>query len=81
MTETSKSVTRISVEDHPRHNKKIVVTVGPGDVLKMRLLRERREVTVPLSYLYDYVERVHAVRETGANILPCKDPTRHHFTS
>ncbi len=79
-TSTDKAVTRRTVGVHPRHNRRVLVTVGPRDVIYLRLERERGEgKPLDLFHLYDQAERVKACAAAGittADIGPCKNPTR-----
>lgn len=51
MTETDKPVTRRSQRPIDR-NKKGVFTIGPGDVLYMRLAGEKQSESIPLAACY-----------------------------
>lgn len=81
MTDTNKPVTRCSCAAHPRHGRQIIITVGEGDVVQLRLKREQRTVCLPLSHLYDYAEARAAASAANFNTAPCKDPTKHAFLS
>jgi len=75
---TTKPVTRRSLACHPKHGRRIVVTIGPGDVIFLRLERERGEGSpLPLALLYDQAERRKACVLAGiseAEIAPCRNP-------
>lgn len=79
-TNTDKPVTRRALVPHPRHNRKVLATLGPGDVLTLRLERERGEGTsLPLNYLYDLAERRRACANAGIDesaISPCNNPNK-----
>lgn len=79
-TSTDKPVTRRTLGVHPRHGKRILVTIGPRDYISFRLERERGEgASLSIVHLYDQAERVKACAAAGittADIGPCKNPTR-----
>jgi hypothetical protein len=77
MTTIDKSVTRRSVSDHSRFKRKIVVTLGPGDVIGFRLDRERTTKYLPLESLYDQADVKAAGALADFNTAPCNNPTRH----
>lgn len=74
MTDTSKPVTRVSVTPHSRHQRKIILTVGPGDCVGVRLQRARAEETayISLESLFNVVELRRAAGDF--NTAPCKNP-------
>ena len=77
-TSTDKPVTRRSIGLHPRHNRRVLVTVGPRDIVSFRLERERGEgASLNLFHLYDQAERIKACSNAGittADIAPCRNP-------
>lgn len=79
-TSTDKPVTRRSLGVHPRHNRRVLVTVGPRDHVYLRLERERGEgKPLDLFQLYDQAERIAACAAAGittADIAPCSNPRR-----
>jgi hypothetical protein len=79
-TSTDKAVTRRTLGVHPRHNRRVIVTIGPRDFISFRLERERGEgASLPIIALYDQAERVRACASAGittADISPCKNPAR-----
>ena len=74
MTDTNKPVTRRSVDPHPKHGRRIVITLGPGDVIGLRLERIARTCYLKLPALYDQAELARAAALAGFNPGPCKDP-------
>lgn len=79
MTDTNHPVTRRSVLPHRKHERRICVTIGEGDVLSLRLERERREFLVPLSHLYDYAELRAAASSVGFDTSACANPKKRLF--
>ena len=77
-TSTDKPVTRRTLAVHPRHNRRILVTIGPRDTISFRLERERGDgAALPIVHLYDQAERAKACAAAGittADIGPCKNP-------
>lgn len=53
MNDTRKPVRRRTVQQHRR--RRIVVTVGPGDVIGFRQERTRKTYTYPIDALFDHV--------------------------
>jgi hypothetical protein len=79
MTNCDKSVTRRSLNDHPRHKRKIVCTLGPGDVLGLRLEREKTVKYLPLDQLYDMADMRAAAALTGYDTSPCANPKKRRI--
>lgn len=80
MSPTTKPVIRRTIGIHPRHNRRVVIQVGPGDAVSFRLERERGEGAFldPFA-LYDQAERRKACNLAGIpieSIAPCKDPRK-----
>lgn len=76
MTDTTKTVQRRSVLPHPKHGRQVVVKIGEGDVVCVRLEREQRERCIPLSHLYDYIELRSAASANNFNTSPCSNPRK-----
>lgn len=74
MTDITTEVTRRSIAPHARHGRKIIVTLGPGDVIGFRLERERATKYLPLESLYDQADVKAAAALAGFNTAPCKNP-------
>jgi hypothetical protein len=80
-SDTNKTVTRRTVHAHPRHGeRRVLVTVGPGDYLFFRLERERGDgCPLKISDLYDQAERRKACAFAGISeqsIAPCINPLK-----
>ncbi len=75
MTSTEKPVSRRTVAEHPKHKKRLVVTLD-NSLLSLRLERSSREFYLDLNKLFDQAELQAAVVQTGANIEPCSNPKR-----
>lgn len=73
MTDTSKPVTRRSMLFHPRHQKRVIATLGPEDVISVRLERGQ-PIYLSLTALYDIAELRAAAAVSGCNTAPCKNP-------
>lgn len=52
MTPLSKPVTRRALRPFMHYGKRLVVTLEPGDLLSLRLERDRSRVSIPLAELY-----------------------------
>lgn len=76
MTDTTKTVQRRSLSLHPKHGRRVVVKIGEGDVVCVRLEREQRERCIPLNHLYDYIELRAAASAVGFNTAPCTNPRK-----
>ncbi len=74
MTDITKPVTRRSVAPHARFGRRILVTLGPGDVLGFRLEREKTTKYLPLEKLYDQADIQHAANVSGFDTSPCNNP-------
>lgn len=74
MTDTSKPVSRVSVLPHARHQRKIILTVGPGDYVGVRLQRAKEADTgyISLESLFNVVELRRAAGDFHTG--PCKNP-------
>jgi structural maintenance of chromosome 4 len=51
--DVTKSVTRRSVHEHTRHKRRMIVVIGPGDVVGFRLEREKVMRYLPIESLFD----------------------------
>lgn len=74
MTDTNKPVTRRTIVPHPRHGRRMIVTIGEGDVIGFRLERSRDTSLVPISTLFDIAERRRAEAQAGFSAAPCSNP-------
>jgi hypothetical protein len=61
MTPISKPVTRVSIAPHRR--RLLVCTLGPGDVLYLRLKRTRQVEGIDLGSCYDLAVKRRVLRE------------------
>lgn len=75
MTSTQKPVSRRTVAEHPKHKKRVIVSLQES-LIGLRLERSGREFFLDLNKLYDQAELQAAVNQTGANIAPCSNPKR-----
>lgn len=60
MTELTKPVSRVTRTKHSRWDRRIVVTLEPGDVVRVRLERLKQSYLFPIQKLYDTAEIAHA---------------------
>lgn len=74
MTATDKPVTRRTKIEHPSRKRRVIATLGPGDVVTLRLERSSKVHHKCLFELYSQLELRDAAAVTGANISPCKNP-------
>jgi hypothetical protein len=74
MTDTDKPVTRRTKNEHPTRKKRIIATLGPGDVVTLRLERSSQVHHKCLYELFSQLELRTAAAHSGANVAPCKDP-------
>jgi hypothetical protein len=76
MTDSSKSVSRVSTAEHTKHGRKIIVVVGPGDTVGLRLQRSKEDTTAYVSFeaLFDIAEMRRAAARAGFSTAPCKNP-------
>ncbi len=63
MTELNKKLARRSRAPFAHYRKRIVVILEPGDVLAMRLERQRSVFRAPLANVYRQLAEWHAVAE------------------
>ena len=75
MTSTQNPTTRRTVAEHPKHKKRVIVSLQEN-LVGLRLERSSREFYLDLHKLYDQAELQAAVAQTGANIAPCANPKR-----
>ena len=75
MTDTTKPVTRRTVSLHPRHGRRIIVTVH-GDSIGFRLDREKATRFLPIDRLYDQADLKHAQALAGFDAAPCSNPKK-----
>lgn len=78
MTSLDKPVTRRSLHPHTRHQRRIIVTMGPGDVVGFRLERSRESDTAYLSVeqLFNQAETSRAKALCGESLAPCANPKK-----
>ncbi len=76
MTDTNKPVTRRTLQPHARHGRRILVTIGEGDVVGFRLERAKAGTTcfIPITTLYDIAERRRAEALSSFSAAPCVNP-------
>jgi hypothetical protein len=75
MTPTTKPTIRVTVGAHPSHKRAVVATLGPGDLLQLRLLRSQRTYVLSLFALYDQAE-LTAAKAGHPGLNPCSDPKK-----
>lgn len=76
MTDTSKPVTRRTIIEHPRHKRRVLVTIH-GEAIGFRLEREQATHWLSITSLYDQAELKTASALAGFNTAPCKNPKKH----
>lgn len=74
MTATDKPVTRRTKAEHPTRGRRVIATLGPGDVVGLRFERSSRTHYKDLHELISQLELRDAAALAGANIEPCKNP-------
>ena len=60
MTDVKKSIRRRTLGEFMHYKKRIVVIIGPGDVIGMHLERSRTIYRAPISKLYTAMAQWHA---------------------
>lgn len=78
MTDSSKSVSRVSILPHTKHARKIIVTIGPGDSVGFRLQRSAETTTawVSIESLFNIAETRKAAAQVGFSTAPCANPKK-----
>jgi hypothetical protein len=78
MTPSTKSVSRVSETEHSKHKRKVIIVVGPGDVVGLRLQRANADTTafISLEALFDVVELRRAAALASFSTAPCKNPLK-----
>lgn len=78
MTNSTKSVSRVSVTEHAKHKRKIILVVGPGDTVGLRLQRSKEDTTAFISFqsLFDIAEMRAAASKAGFNPAACANPNK-----
>ena len=74
MTDINKPVTRRSLDEHPKHKRRVIATLGPGNMVGLRLEGGRSTRYKDLNELYDQLELRDAAALAGFDPGPCKNP-------